>query len=289
MEKIYIQIPSYRDTELAPTLVDILEKAHFPGRIRIGVCWQHSEDEKLPKIILDNQNIEIINIHYSNSNGCNWARRELQKKWNGEEYTMLIDSHHRFVDNWDTQLIEMYNNLKNGGIQKPLITGYLPPYSPDDPPYEREQNPLKIFSLSRERGLLIYLVAQRIPLWHWLKKPIKAEFASLHFIFTSGSFNKEIIFDDDIYFFGDEVLVGLKAFTHGYDLFHPHYVIGWHLYNRQNTRITHWDDHKDGIERHEKSYQKLRDIFLGIEKEGLGKVRTVEDYEYLISNKLLIS
>src|SRR5438552_3569661 len=105
MDKIYVQIPAYRDSELAPTLINIFETARDPGRIRVGVFWQHAENEVLPQTILDNDHIEIIDVHYSESNGCNWARRELQKKWNNEEYTMLIDSHHRFINDWDSRLI----------------------------------------------------------------------------------------------------------------------------------------------------------------------------------------
>jgi len=287
MEKIYVQIPAYRDSELAPTLIAIFATAARPERIRVGVFWQHGEDELLPQTVLDNPNIEIIAVHYSRSNGCNWARRELQKRWNNEEYTMFIDSHHRFINDWDDRLIEMYKNLQSKGIEKPLLTTYLPPYNPLNDPQERDLNPLKIYPSSRERGLLIYLVAHKIPCWSWLRQPVPAQFASLHFIFTRGAFNVEIPFDDTIYFFGDEVLTGLRAFTHGYDLYHPHYVMGWHLYNRDNTRITHWNDHPDYDQRHERSHTKMRDIFLGVETHDLGTERTIQDYERWIGNKLL--
>ena len=287
MKIIYVQIPAYRDTELGPTLLDMFEKAAHPDQIRVRVCWQHAPQETLPKAVLDHHSIEIVDVPFECSGGCNWARKSLQDHWNNEKYTLLLDSHHRFIAGWDAHLITMYESLKSKGIEKPLITAYLPPYEPNNDPQGREMEPLEIRSLSRERGLLIYLSSYRIPLWTWLTEPIKAKFVSLHFIFTLGIFNHEIIFDEDIYFFGDEVVTALKAFTHGYDLFHPHYVLGWHLYYRDKTRITHWSDHSDFETRHEKSHERMRDIFLGLDDRGLGTVKTLAQYENLINDKLL--
>src|SRR5690349_20509893 len=45
--------------------------------------------------------------------------------------------------------------------------------------------------------------------------------------------------DPSIYFFVDEIAISLRAYTLGYDLFHPHRILGRHLYNR-STRVTHW-------------------------------------------------
>lgn len=287
MKRIYVQIPAYRDSELAPTLLDMFDKAAQPDQLRVRVCWQHGPAEMLPNSILDNSSIEIVDVPYEKSNGCNWARRGLQSGWNNEEYTLLLDSHHRFVKGWDDCLVKLYEALISDGVQKPLITAYLPSYDPRIDPRQTRSEPLQIHSLSRERGLLVYLVAHRIPLWTWLVRPVKAKFLSLHFIFTSGKFNQEVPFDEDIYFFGDEVVTALKSFTHGYELFHPHYVVGWHLYKRDDTRITHWQDHADHELRNEKSHERLRDVFLGIDQRGIGQIRTLEEYEYLINEKLL--
>jgi GT2 family glycosyltransferase len=135
--------------------------------------------------------------------------------------------------------------------------------------------------------MLIYLIAQPIPMWRTLKNPIPARFASLHFVFAEGIFNREIVLDEQVYFFGDEVVLALRAFTHGYDLFHPHYVLGWHLYDRAATRTTHWEDHSDYHERNERSCNRLRDIFLGIDDEAIGTARSLNKYEFLIGDKLI--
>ena len=37
------------------------------------------------------------------------ARNLIQQEYNNEKYTLQLDSHHRFVKNWDTKLITMLN------------------------------------------------------------------------------------------------------------------------------------------------------------------------------------
>ncbi len=287
MKKIYVQIPAYRDTELGPTLLDLVEKSDDADALRIGVFWQRAEGDTLPEALQANPNIEIIEQSYRESRGCNWARAELQRRWQGEPYTLFLDSHHRFIPGWDRHLVEMHEGLKQRGIQKPLITAYLPPYDPKNDPDNRLLDPLQIWAHSREQGMLIYLIAQPIPMWRTLKNPIPARFASLHFVFAEGIFNREIVLDEQVYFFGDEVVLALRAFTHGYDLFHPHYVLGWHLYDRAATRTTHWEDHSDYHERNERSCNRLRDIFLGIDDEAIGTARSLNKYEFLIGDKLI--
>lgn len=87
-------------------------------------------------------------------------------------------------------------------------------------------------------------------------------------------------FDPEVYFFADEVAVALRAYTHGYDPFHPHVVLGWHLYDRQ-TRGTHWADHPDWQKRNQVSVDRLRQLFAGTMRDeyGLGTRRTISDYE----------
>ena len=44
---IFVQIASYRDPQLVPTINDLIDKADNPQNLRIVVCWQHADDEKL--------------------------------------------------------------------------------------------------------------------------------------------------------------------------------------------------------------------------------------------------
>lgn len=276
----FVQIPSYRDRELPATLCDLFKKAAHPDRLRVCVAWQYGEGETLPAAIVRRSNVEIIATPARMSQGPNWARRRLQSLYRDEPYTLFLDAHHRFVDGWDDRVLKMFLKLKRSGIEKPLITAYLPPYDPSNDPRGRSRELLKIYPLKRTRGLLTHLTGRKITLWRWLKKPIAADFLSLHFVFCEGRFNRDILLDPNIYFFGDEVFIGLRAFCAGYDLYHPHQMIGWHVYDRA-TRIPHWEEHPKWQDLEERSFERMRRIIEGrLRPRGyFSSERSVQDYQ----------
>jgi len=280
MEEIYVQIPAYRDTELGATLIDLYRKARKPHRLRTSVVWQHAEGETLPKDVWSLPNLQITAVPSATSKGCNWARNILQRGWDGEPYTLFLDSHHRFVDDWDVMLVDFHRGLHLAGVRRPLLTTYLPAYFPGREPGSRRKQPYKIYPLGRESGILVRLTSYPIPYWTTLDRPIEANFASLHFLFGSGRINEDLRFDPQIYFFGDEVITGLRAFTHGYDMYHPHRVMGWHCYDRR-SRVPHWDDHPGWREQHSRGLAKMRRLVGGkiAGPYGLGRQRTVGEYE----------
>jgi hypothetical protein len=288
MDEIYVQIPAYRDTELGATLADLYAKAHRPDRLRTAVVWQHAEGETLSKNARKLVGVEIVAVPCAESRGCNWARNLLQQRWNGEAYTLLLDSHHRFVDGWDRMLVAMHRGLERAGVERPLLTAYLPAYKPENEPGGRRKQPYKIYPLRREDGILVRLTSFPIPYWTTLDRPIEADFASLHFLFGRGMLNEDLRFDPEIYFFGDEVITGLRAFTHGYDMYHPHRIVGWHCYDRR-SRVPHWDDHSDWHVRHTGSLAKMRRLLQGhvSGRYGLGPRRTLAQYEQRIMLPLI--
>jgi hypothetical protein len=119
-----------------------------------------------------------------------------------------------------------------------------------------------------------------------IKKPIPAKFYSAHFSFTDGNFCKLIPHDPSYYFYGEETNITVRAFTHGYDLYHPNKVIGWHQYNRK-YRPTHWNDNPNSWKKIDtKSNKKHRALFnMDAENKVLtdtsvfGTVRSIKDYE----------
>ena len=286
-DRIFVQIPAYRDAELPRTLLDLYAKAARPERLRTCVVWQHADDEHLPSNVLALPGLDLIDVPATRSDGPNWARARSQQHFDGERYTLLLDSHHRFSTGWDDALIRMHTDLLAAGSERPLLTAYLPAYDPELDPLGRRKRPYKIYPHSRDQGLLTRLTSFPIPLWNRLVAPIPADFVSLHLVFAAGSFNEDVQFDSSIYFFGDEVVTGLRAFTHGYDLFHPHRVIGWHSYAR-DSRVGHWTDHPGWERRHQRSLDAMRAIVTGSGPAGLlGRRRSIADYEAHIMTALL--
>ena len=285
---IFIQIAAYRDPQLLPTLRDCIKNADKPEDLVFSITWQHSTEDEWDNLdeFKNDPRFKVIDVDYRDSKGCCWARNLLQQQYNGEDYTLQLDSHHRFVQGWDTKCLEMYNQLKAKGVKKPLLTAYLPSFQTDKDPEGRVQVPWKMnFDRFIPEGAVFFSPAS-IDNFESLTEPIPARFYSAHFCFTSGDFVKEVQHDPNYYFHGEEISVGVRAFTHGYDLFHPHRIIAWHEYTRVG-RSKVWDNDTHWTEKNDASHLRNRKLF---EMDGLkrdidfgiydfGKERTLEDYE----------
>lgn len=286
--KIFIQIASYRDPELLPTLKDCISKAKFPENLVFSIAWQHTKEDVWDNLdeFWGDPRFKIIDIDYKESKGACWARNTLQQQYDGEEYTLQLDSHHRFIDNWDEELINMYEGLRSRGYEKPLITSYISSYNPETDPVGRTMVPWKMnFDRFIPEGAIFFLPAS-IDNHKELTEPIPARFYSAHFAFTGGQFVKEVPHDPEYYFHGEEISIAVRAYTWGYDLFHPHKIIAWHEYTRKN-RVKQWDDDQTWVSKNSNSHLRnrklfemdrlVKDIDFGI--YDFGKIRTLEDYE----------
>jgi glycosyltransferase involved in cell wall biosynthesis len=285
---IFIQIASYRDLELLPTIRDCIDNAKHPENLRFSIAWQHSIDDEWDTLdeYFGDDRFKIIDIDYKDSQGACWARNLLQQKYNGEDYTLQLDSHHRFVKDWDVECIDMIKQLQKKGHKKPLLTSYIPSYDPENDPDARVQVPWKMnFHKFIPEGAVFFMPAS-INKFKELDEPIPARFYSAHFCFTLGSFVKEVPHDPDYYFHGEEISIAVRAFTHGYDLFHPHKIVAWHEYTRKG-RTKQWDDDSKWGSKNASSHLRNRKLF-GMDGEpqdidfgiyGFGTERTLRDYE----------
>ena len=89
--RIFVQIPAYRDSELSATVRDLVKKASDPASLRIAVLWQKGPDEEFDPELGRGAELEVVEIPHADSQGCNWARREIQKRWRGEPFTLILD------------------------------------------------------------------------------------------------------------------------------------------------------------------------------------------------------
>jgi hypothetical protein len=286
---IFIQIASYRDPQLLPTLQDCIAKAKYPDNLRFGIAWQHNDNDSwdnLDEYTNDNR-FRIMDIDYRDSLGVCWARNLIQSLYKNEEYTLQLDSHHRFAQDWDVTLIDMLKELQSKGYSKPLITGYIPSFDPDNDPAARVQEPWKMtFDRFIPEGAIFFLPASFDKNTDNLNEPMLGRFYSAHFAFAPGSFAKEVKHDPYYYFHGEEINIAVRAFTHGYDIFYPNKVVCWHEYTRKG-RSKQWDDDKKWGERNNTCHDRNRKLFgmdnsvndIDFGKYGFGSVRSLKDYE----------
>lgn len=319
---IYVQMAAYRDPQLIPTLLDMIKNAKAPENLHVGICWQHGDDEPIdifldggftveganenPKVggatVLDithpsGAKLSVIDIHFHKTKGACWARNQIQQLYSKEKYTMQLDSHHRFVEGWDALVIEMLESLRYKS-KKPLLTAYIPSFDPENDPAARVHEPWKMdFDRFIPEGA-VFFIPSTIDNWKDLTEPMRARFFSAHFAFADGIFAEEVQHDPEYFFHGEEISIAVRAFTHGYDLYHPHRVIAWHEYTRKG-RTKVWDDHTtaqrnkgrvelDWVQRNDLCHKRNRILFgmdgedpkqIDFGKYGFGSDRTVLEYE----------
>jgi hypothetical protein len=283
--RIFVSIAAYRDPEVAGTLRRLLASASRPEALTIAIFDQSDQPLAQPRI-RRGARIIIERCPPAESCGACWARARLQRHFDGEDFYLQLDAHHVFRRGWDKLL---FRELAACPSPRPVLTGYLPPYRSKRRGVEQvapAAAPMQ-FSHFDHDGVAIYR-------GHFHQAdvrtaPLPARFFSGHFTFARREFVEEVPYDEDLYFMGEEATMAARAFTHGFDLFHPGRTLAWHHYTRRGSP-RHWDDalHEERGETawpllQRRSVQKYRRIFcllpLISERDGLGTRRTLGEYE----------
>jgi len=301
MKTIFVQIASYRDAECKQTIHDLFSKATSPDRVYVGLNWQYAEeDSDIP--FFDHpyrDRIRIFQFPYTEAKGCCWARSITESLYCGEDYVLNIDAHMRFVAGWDEQLINLHCQLVATGYAKPVISYYPPAYTlPGDQLDDRitKMVPHVLMVNGVNRRIFINSRGASLSPGH---PPFLQASVAAGFLFAPGSIIEEVPYDPHLYFFGEEITLAARLWTHGYDLFHPACVLAYHLYKRQKDSSgaikksrnlsVHHSEHADSDERTRRSYARVRHI-LGTEpssepeatqelaRYGLGKARTIYQF-----------
>lgn len=262
--KIFVSIASYCDKLLFFTLKSCIENAKFPQNIVFGIVDQdeQSAEEKIKELSYSNQ-IRYLFIHKLETFGACWARSIASSLYDGEDFLLQIDSHMLFEKNWDEKLISQYNEVKKLS-PKPILTAYPYDFSLDEngKPFVRSDgltidkdnnfifnNGKNIYTLqirpSSERKLengnvaLLFITKFIETTQHIYGCHIAAGF-----LFTSGAFIDEVPYDPFLYFHGEEQNLSIRAFSKGWDIFHPHHIPLLHCYKIKEDKIDQeWDTH----------------------------------------------
>jgi hypothetical protein len=285
--RIFVNIAAYRDTECQWTVKDLFEKAREPARLAVGLCWQFvpGDDDDCFLFRTRPEQVRTIELHAKDSRGVCWARHRTQTLWQGEDYTLQIDSHMRFVEHWDDRLLAM---LASCPSDKAVLSSYPPTYVPPDqlgePATSRmfaqnfdELGVLKLHSYSQN--------AKDAP-----PAPEKNPFCAAGFLFGPSDIIGEVPYDPHLYFQGEEITLAARLWTHGWDIYSPNGVILYHDYTKRPARPRHWHDHAAWTKANQQSCARVRhllgmenaadpDALAEIERYGLGAARSLAEYQ----------
>lgn len=287
--KIFISIASYRDPELERTVKSAIDNAKCPENLYFGIVLQ--EMEKSEPNLSWIPNLKIVKMHPRDAKGAGYARAKAMELYDNEDYYLQIDSHTLFEKNWDAICIDQLTKAQEISKNNKIILSYFPPpfhiqengtitivkTSKDQPPYPTKQIP----KLTKRNEW----TAQRVKFSDKDKKMPEISTTILAgFIFTTGNIVKEVPYDPEISFFGEEICFAVRAWTRGWDIYSPSEVILYHFYSRngykkiwkdKNIRKLSWKEIEDF------SKDKQKRVLCGIEEGifGLGNYRHIRAYE----------
>lgn len=286
--RIFISIASYRDKNCNLTIKSIYDNAKFPENIFIGICQQNKNTDLDSLYDIDNNNIKIIRIDYTEAKGPVYARYLASTLWDNEEYYLQIDSHTIFIKNWDIICINSIKNLKKIS-EKPVLSHY-----PRDYPNKDIKNKDKFyvtyvrylkFIKNKKFKIIQYEGARFIDTKNTF---IRTPFVTGNFLFLESTFLKEIPYDNtlDYLHHGEEILHSLRFYTYGYDIFIPNQNIIYHNYLHKEPKI--WNDIEDIHTKRINAHTKIVNVFKSktnssanklLGTYNLGKKRSIKNFK----------
>jgi len=306
--RIFVSIPSYRDPETNRTISSLFETARYPERVYVGVVWQIDTSSEnvdaacfrydLPKP-WSTTNVRELKLDYRQATGPCLARALAQNLHRDEEYILQIDSHMRFRANWDVYLLAQLAKCPN----KSILTAYPPAYVLDaDGEAEFVNNETRGTILApwkfsdgmlRQKGRLLSSSGTSQPeLEDGINDNVPCPLYAAGFNFSSSSVIKDCPYDATLHhlFFGEEMSMAVRLFTHGYDFFAPPQCVCYHKWTRDHrptiqgdTRSTEDETSKDKRDDSMAQQQRRRSLDVVFNQlrgnsHSLGSIRTASEF-----------
>ncbi|KAL0481354.1 hydroxyproline N-acetylglucosaminyltransferase [Acrasis kona] len=255
---IFLSIASYRDPQCMFTLLWALKQAKYPERVFIGVLQQNHPDMDVDCLSISLQNgfnatdaelimkwrnqIRMGRYSYLDARGPTWARyMAIEKLFQQEDYVMQVDSHSRFVPQWDELIIDNIKQLPPNSV----ISHYPSLFVPG----EEDENGLpKDYQKIISRMCKGFYNSDDIlqpsgALYALDKKESRSNpFLGAGFTFYPGKAHETVKMDPYLpyLFHGEEILFSMKMVAAGYKLYSPAENIVLHYYYRKDFP-RYWD------------------------------------------------
>lgn len=296
---IFVSIAAYRDPDLAATIASALEQAARPDRVSIGVVLQYdtlcaSDDGWLRRddALIDPlfNRVRWSRVDYRDAAGpCPARALALSRLYREEDFVLQIDSHTRFRPNWDDELVTVWRQCDS---DRAILTAY-----PMDFAHVGDLRPTLLAPDTFDDDGILRIVG-RILRKSW-DQPIPSPLWCAGFSFCAASALVQVVPYDPYLgylFFGEEVDIAARLWTHGYDFFAPPRAILYHKWSRRGRP----DFAKDADRLHPKlrAHRRARSIrrlkaklssstqvqsedAVGpyVSRFGLGQARTLTEFE----------
>eukprot|EP00584_Thalassiosira_punctigera_P021344 CAMPEP_0172555108 /NCGR_PEP_ID=MMETSP1067-20121228/57994_1 /TAXON_ID=265564 ORGANISM="Thalassiosira punctigera, Strain Tpunct2005C2" /NCGR_SAMPLE_ID=MMETSP1067 /ASSEMBLY_ACC=CAM_ASM_000444 /LENGTH=608 /DNA_ID=CAMNT_0013343617 /DNA_START=65 /DNA_END=1888 /DNA_ORIENTATION=+ len=266
---VFVAIASYRDWQCVDTVTSIFSAAKHPERIRVAVVDQIvagedgscdvprspcGGDPDQPLCLYKNQ-IDVFQMEAELAVGPVFARHLGHRLYRGEYYSMQSDAHVTFTRGWDVDII---SQIEATGDEMAVLSTYLTDIvgSIDqktglslrktrpimcNTEYEGGAQGKHLRHLSQPEGMPdIHGMPQLQPYW------------AAGYSFSRGHFIAAVPYDlyQPMIFQGEEMSIGLRGFTIGYDFFAPEKSVCFHSYAKgvnaaARNKVPHFWEHSE--------------------------------------------
>ena len=308
-ETIFLMIASYRDFQCRETITSAFKKADHPERLYVGAVDQivpgdigcldiavPCEQDPEQMICKYRNQISIYKMDASMATGPVTARHIGDRMYRGQYYVMQMDAHCLFVRHWDSFIIKQFKSTHN---EMAVLTSYLTDIQGSiDGNGDSTRNTRPIMCNSYFEGQMParYLRhgSQPEDIPPIRDMPQLQPFWAAGFSFSRGHFKLRVPYDayQPMVFQGEEIAIGLRAFTHGYDFYAPRDSVVFHEYAERSARrkkihmfwenTGHRGEGQRSLKRATSIIGMAPDVdpstwdHSEIDKYGLGKVRSLD-------------
>lgn len=263
---IFVQLVSYKNFDVLPTVKNCIEKAKNKMDLHFGIVL-HQDEDVPPE--LSHQNIKVIKVPLAEGKGHGWARRQAQSLYSGQDYTIQIDAGSRFKEDWDETLINALNSLG----ERALITNYANKLEIGSSNMEVQDYAFKPSVYSYYNTPVTWANPMK-----GVKNIVKGRWISDHFLFARGSHCNDVKYDPDLYYSEFESNLTLRSFCAGYDIYHYNLPLVWREYT---NRPYNWQVDQEWWAKDQEGKLKFRDLIEGrvVGEYGLSSQRSLRDFE----------
>lgn len=294
-DRVFVSVAAYCEPHLLHTVADAASKATRPENLVFGVVDQHPDVRRDALIEAAGlAEVRYVSVPPAHARGVCWARAIAFSLAGGERYLLQIDSHMLFEAGWDDALIDQYDALTEAhGGYRHILTTYPMGFEFRDGIAVAASQPAagtvlvlrpRAGERMTHRDVRMNFEARAEP----AHGPVRGNHVAAGFMFTDLRFVQEIPYDPFLYFAGEEQSLAMRAFTRGWDIWHPVHVPLFHLYKppgrsydqhhwndeADRTRDTHWRDLDH------QARERMLDLVLGrkdLGVYGLGSIRGLAD------------
>lgn len=309
---IFMMIASYRDYQCHETITSAFQRSDHPERLFVGAVQQDietdipctytevpcNEDPSQPICKYRNQ-ISVYRMDATMATGPVTARHIGDRLYRGQYFVTQMDAHCVFVNHWDTLLIAQWQSTRN---EMAVLTSYLTDLQGSidvNGDSTRSTRPIMCSSDFEGEGGTRHLrhLTQPESYPSILDMPQLEPFWAAGFSFSRGHFKVRVPYDayQPMVFQGEEISIGVRGFSHGYDYYAPSASVVFHEYAEASARRekvpTFWENSELHVGEAERSLKRSMSIIKltpGVsaaewdhtedQRYGLGKVRDVGEF-----------